>query len=167
MQVLWRLIQAHLKGKSANTYFDFMRVGPIRGLAVDQTRLGACQQGQRSHIMKGNGWVVVAKVGESVAAKRTDSCGDMEQLELMELILVSEHNSKEAADQACAARGAGKCGLAHIDFVPASSALAIFCSAAVCQFGEPLRSCPRVERSSICFMTRRFRANGLRQHYCW
>ena len=47
--------------------------------------------------MKDNGWVVVAKVGESVAAKRTDSCGDMEQLELMELILVSEHETKVAA----------------------------------------------------------------------
>ena len=54
--------------------------------------------------MKDNGWVVVAKVGEFVAAKRTDSCGDMEQLELMELILVSEHETKVAAEQAAKAK---------------------------------------------------------------
>ena len=60
--------------------------------------------------MKDNGWVIVAKVGESVAAKRTDSCGDMEQLELMELILVSEHKTKVAAEQAAKAKRAGKDG---------------------------------------------------------
>ena len=60
--------------------------------------------------MKGKGWVVVAKVGESAAAKRTDSCGDMEQLELMELILVSEHETKKSAEHDAAARRAGKDG---------------------------------------------------------
>jgi hypothetical protein len=60
--------------------------------------------------MKDNGWVVVAKVGESVAAKRTDSCGDMEQLELMELILVSEHETKVAAEQAAKAKRVSKDG---------------------------------------------------------
>lgn len=49
-------------------------------------------------------WVVVADVGASVSASRTDSCGDMEQMEQMELILVSHHDTKEAADQACAAK---------------------------------------------------------------
>ena len=34
--------------------------------------------------MKRNRWVVVANVGSSPAAKRTDSSGDMEQLEMME-----------------------------------------------------------------------------------
>ena len=63
--------------------------------------------------MKGKGWVVVAKVGESVAAKRTDSCGDMEQLEMMELILVSEHETKKAADHAAAAKRASKDGWAY------------------------------------------------------
>ena len=60
--------------------------------------------------MKDDGWVVVAKVGESVAAKRTDSCGDMEQLELMELILVSEHETKVAAEQAAKAKRIAKDG---------------------------------------------------------
>jgi hypothetical protein len=55
-------------------------------------------------------WVVVAKVGESSSATRTDSCGDMEQLELMELILMSQHETKDAAEQAAAARRAGKDG---------------------------------------------------------
>jgi hypothetical protein len=54
--------------------------------------------------MSGKGWVVVAKVGESGAAKRTDSCGDMEQLELMELILVSEHDTKEEAEAVASRR---------------------------------------------------------------
>lgn len=63
--------------------------------------------------MKNIGFVVVAKVGESIAAKRTDSCGDMEQLELMELILVSEHDTKETAEQACAAKRASKDGWAY------------------------------------------------------
>ena len=60
--------------------------------------------------MKGKGWVVVADVGESIAAKRTDSCGDMEQLELMELILVSEHKMKVAAERAAKAKRLGKDG---------------------------------------------------------
>lgn len=55
-------------------------------------------------------WVVVAKVGSSSAAKRTDSSGDMEQLELMELILVSEHDTRQAALQDAAARRAKKDG---------------------------------------------------------
>lgn len=45
-------------------------------------------------------WIVVAKVGDSVAAARTDASGDMEQLELMELIVVSTHDTKRAAEQA-------------------------------------------------------------------
>ena len=60
--------------------------------------------------MDADKWVVAAKVGESVPATRTDSCGDMEQLELMELILMSEHNTKEAAESAAAARRAHKDG---------------------------------------------------------
>lgn len=63
--------------------------------------------------MKSNGWVVVAKVGESIAAKRTDSCGDMEQLESMELILVSEHDTEKAAELAVSAKRAGKDGWAY------------------------------------------------------
>ena len=39
-------------------------------------------------IMDANKWVVVANVGESVQATRSDSSGDMEQLELMELVLM-------------------------------------------------------------------------------
>jgi hypothetical protein len=54
--------------------------------------------------MSTNRWVVVAEVGASTAATRTDSCGNMEQLELMELILVSKHPTKAAAEQAAAAR---------------------------------------------------------------
>ena len=64
--------------------------------------------------MNDNGWVVVAKVGESSAAKRTDSCGDMEQLELMELILVSDHDTKFAAEQAAAERRANKDGWLYV-----------------------------------------------------
>lgn len=63
--------------------------------------------------MKGNEWVVVAKVGESAAAKRTDSCGDMEQLELMDVILVSDHDTKEAAEQLCATKLADNDGWAY------------------------------------------------------
>ena len=63
--------------------------------------------------MKSNKWVVVAKVGESIAAKRTDSCGDMEQLEQMDLILVSEHDMQEAAEQICAAKLAENDGWAY------------------------------------------------------
>ncbi len=64
--------------------------------------------------MKGNGWVVVAKVGESIAAKRTDSCGDMEQLELMEFILVSDHETNNEAEQAAAERRANKDGWMYV-----------------------------------------------------
>lgn len=60
------------------------------------------------------GWVVIAKVGESNAAKRTDSCGDMEQLELMELILVSDHDTKDAAEQAAAERRANNDGWLYV-----------------------------------------------------
>jgi hypothetical protein len=60
--------------------------------------------------MKSDNWVVVAKVGPSRAAQRTDSCGDMEQLELMELILVSEHATKVAAQEDAAVRRASKDG---------------------------------------------------------
>lgn len=49
-------------------------------------------------------WVVVAKVADSAAAKRTDSCGDMEQLEMLELIHVSDHVTREAADKAAAGK---------------------------------------------------------------
>ena len=48
--------------------------------------------------MDTNSWVVVADVGDSVPAARSDSSGDMEQLELMELVLMSEHASREAAE---------------------------------------------------------------------
>ena len=63
--------------------------------------------------MKRNRWVVVAKVGPSPAAKRTDSCGDMEQLEMMEFLLVSEHNTKNSADQAAEATRASNDGLRY------------------------------------------------------
>ena len=56
--------------------------------------------------MKRNRWVVVAKVGPSPAAKRTDSCGYMEQLEMMEYLLVSDHDTKMSAEQAAAVRRA-------------------------------------------------------------
>ena len=45
-------------------------------------------------------WVVAARVGESAPAMRTDSSGDMEQLELMEFIGLSEHDTKQDADRA-------------------------------------------------------------------
>lgn len=64
--------------------------------------------------MNDNGWVVVAKGGESSAAKRTDSCGDMEQLELMELILVSGHDTNDAAEQAASERRANKDGWLYV-----------------------------------------------------
>ena len=60
--------------------------------------------------MKHVRWVVVANVGASLAAKRTDSCGDMEQLELLELILVSEHTTKLVAQDAAAAKRASQDG---------------------------------------------------------
>lgn len=52
--------------------------------------------------MKSDRWVVAAKVGDSDAAKRTDASGDMEQLELLNLIIVSEHATKREADKAAA-----------------------------------------------------------------
>ena len=58
-------------------------------------------------------WIVVADVGASVSAARTDSCGDMEQLEQMELILVSHHDTKEAADQACVSKQTSTDGWAY------------------------------------------------------
>lgn len=56
--------------------------------------------------MNANNWVVVADVGGSVPAKRSDSSGDMEQLELMELVLMSEHASRESAEADASARRA-------------------------------------------------------------
>lgn len=58
-------------------------------------------------------WVVVANVGDSVQATRSDSSGDMEQLELMELVLVSEHASREAAEADAAERRAQMDGWAY------------------------------------------------------
>lgn len=51
-------------------------------------------------------WVVVANVGGSAPATRSDSSGDMEQLELMELVLMSEHQSRESAETDAKARRA-------------------------------------------------------------
>jgi hypothetical protein len=56
--------------------------------------------------MTANNWVVVANVGGSLPATRSDSSGDMEQLELMEFVLMSEHASKEAAEADADARRA-------------------------------------------------------------
>lgn len=55
--------------------------------------------------MDTNKWVVVADVDHSAAAKRTDSCGDMEQMEAMDLIVMSEHEDKQTAERDAAARG--------------------------------------------------------------
>ena len=63
--------------------------------------------------MKHFRWVLVANVGASAAAKRTDSCGDMEQLEMLELILVSEHETKLATMDAANARRARHDGWAY------------------------------------------------------
>lgn len=60
--------------------------------------------------MDADKWVVVAKVGDSTEAKRSDSSGDMEQFELMEVVLLSEHDSKEAAEAAAAERKAKEQG---------------------------------------------------------
>jgi hypothetical protein len=60
--------------------------------------------------MKHIRWVVVAKVGSSPASKRTDSCGDMEHLEMMEFLLVSEHDTKDSADHAAEMRRASNDG---------------------------------------------------------
>ena len=56
--------------------------------------------------MNANNWVVVANVGGSAPATRSDSSGDMEQLELMEFVLMSEHASKEGAEADAWARRA-------------------------------------------------------------
>ncbi len=60
--------------------------------------------------MDENTFVVVANVGASVQATRSDSSGDMEQLELMEFVLMSEHASQEAAEAEAAARRAQRDG---------------------------------------------------------
>jgi len=64
--------------------------------------------------MKGNQWVVAAKVGDSVAAKRTDPSGDMETLELMELILVSQHETRPEAEQAARSKRSARDGWVYI-----------------------------------------------------
>jgi hypothetical protein len=64
--------------------------------------------------MKTNKWVVAVNVSKSAAARRTDSSGDMEQLELLELILVSEHDTKSAALQDAAKRRARKDGWRYV-----------------------------------------------------
>ena len=63
--------------------------------------------------MDTNSWVVVASVGDSVQATRSDSSGDMEQLELMEFVLMSEHASREAAEADAWARRAQMDGWAY------------------------------------------------------
>lgn len=64
--------------------------------------------------MDANIWVVVANVGASVQATRSDSSGDMEQLESMELVLMSEHASREAAEAEAAARRAQQDGWTYL-----------------------------------------------------
>lgn len=51
-----------------------------------------------------NTWVVVADVGKSAPAARSDSSGDMEQLLLIELVLMSECESKERAEAEASSR---------------------------------------------------------------
>lgn len=63
--------------------------------------------------MDTNTWVVAANVGGSVPATRSDSSGDMEQLEQMDLVLMSEHADREAAEADAAARRAQKDGWAY------------------------------------------------------
>ena len=48
--------------------------------------------------------MVVADVGKSAPAALSDSSGDMEQLLLMELVLMSEHESKESAEAEASSR---------------------------------------------------------------
>ena len=60
-----------------------------------------------------NTWVVVADVGKSASAVRSDSSGDMEQFELMDLVLMSEHESKETAEAETTARRMQKDGWAY------------------------------------------------------
>jgi hypothetical protein len=64
--------------------------------------------------MCANRWVVVADVGMSVSSTRSDTSGDMEQFELMELILMSEHESKEKAEAETSARRAQKDGWVYL-----------------------------------------------------
>lgn len=64
--------------------------------------------------MNDDRWVVAAVVGQSCAAKRTDSCGDMEQLELMEYILVSEHDTRPLADEAATTKRASGDGWQYV-----------------------------------------------------
>ena len=64
--------------------------------------------------MSTNRWVVAAKVGESTSAARTDSCGDMEQLELMDLILMSVHRTKATAEQDAAVRRSRNDGWVYV-----------------------------------------------------
>ncbi|MEW5963057.1 MAG: hypothetical protein AB1749_05795 [Pseudomonadota bacterium] len=64
--------------------------------------------------MKGNNWVVAARVADSIAAARTDPSGDMEMLELMELILVSEHATKEAAEETARLRRSAQDGWVYV-----------------------------------------------------
>jgi hypothetical protein len=64
--------------------------------------------------MKTDKWVVAVNVSKSAAARRTDSSGDMEQLELLELILVSEHDTKSAALKDAALRRARKDGWRYV-----------------------------------------------------
>jgi hypothetical protein len=45
-------------------------------------------------------WIVVANVGQSRGAARTDASGDMEQMELMDVIEISRHASRAAAERA-------------------------------------------------------------------
>ena len=54
--------------------------------------------------MGANTWVVVADVGKSAAAMRSESSGDMEQLELTDLVLMSEQESKECAEAEASAK---------------------------------------------------------------
>jgi hypothetical protein len=59
------------------------------------------QLSRKEPTMSQDQWIVAAKVGGSVAA-RTGASGDMKQLALMELILVSTHDTKQAAERAAA-----------------------------------------------------------------
>lgn len=52
--------------------------------------------------MKRDHWIVAAKVEDSIAAERTDASGDMEQLEQLDFIIVSEHETKREAEKAAA-----------------------------------------------------------------
>ncbi|HEX2842894.1 hypothetical protein [Hyphomicrobium sp.] len=64
--------------------------------------------------MDANTWVVVANVGASAPAARSDSSGDMEQLEMMEFVLMSEHVSREAAEEDAMTRRAQQDGWTYL-----------------------------------------------------